>query len=275
MAFSPVNGAAKPIELRGLVWMAIGDSNLGGPGRITLLKEIRDHGTITHAARAMKMSYKAAWDAIEGMNKVAGEPLVLRAAGGRGGGSTRLTRRGERLVENFERIAAEHRRFLDGLNRQAQGLEDDLLLIRRIDMQTSARNQFLGTVTTVRRGTVNDEIDIAVAGAQTIVAIITHESADRLGLAIGSEVLALIKASSIIVVTDAGGARFSARNRLSGTVSRLQPGAVNTEVVIGLPEGGGIAAIITNESAALLGLAVGTAASAIFKASSVIVGVPS
>ncbi len=52
--------------------MAVGDRKLGGPGRIALLREIRDHGTITHAARAMKMSYKGAWNAIEGMNNLAG-----------------------------------------------------------------------------------------------------------------------------------------------------------------------------------------------------------
>ncbi|MGH8562781.1 MAG: TOBE domain-containing protein [Gammaproteobacteria bacterium] len=264
----------RPIELRGLVWMAVGDRNLGGPGRITLLREIRDHGTITHAARAMKMSYKGAWDAIEGMNNLAGEPLVERCAGGRGGGSTRLTARGERLVENFERIDAEHRRFLEALNRQALGLVDDLVLIRRIDMQTSARNQFLGTVRAIKRGAVNDEIDIEVVGGQVIVATITHESAERLALEVGSETFALIKASSVIIVTDERGTKFSARNRLGGTVSRLHPGAVNTEVVIGLPGGGRIAAIITNDSAASLGLAVGLPASAIFKAGSVIVGVP-
>jgi molybdate transport system regulatory protein len=254
--------------------MAVGDRKLGGPGRIALLREIRDHGTITQAARAMKISYKGAWDTIEGMNNLAGEPLVKRAAGGRGGGATRLTARGERLVENFERIDAEHRRFLEALNRQALGLVEDLVLLRRIDMQTSARNQFLGTVRAIKRGAVNDEIDIEVVGGQMIVAIITHESAERLALEIGGEAFALIKASSIVIVTDEGGAKFSARNRLSGTVSRLHPGAVNTEVVIDLPGGGGIAAIVTNDSAASLGLAEGLAASAIFKASSVIVGVP-
>ena len=254
--------------------MAVGDRKLGGPGRIALLREIRDHGTITQAARAMKMSYKGAWDTIEGMNNLAGEPLVKRAAGGRGGGTTRLTARGERLVVFFERIVAVHRRFLEALNRQALGLVEDLVLLRRIDMQTSARNQFLGTVRASKRGAVNDEIDIEVVGGQMIVAIITHESAERLALEIGGEAFALIKASSIVIVTDERGAKFSARNRLGGTVSRLHPGAVNTEVVIGLPGGGGIAAIVTNDSVASLGLAEGLTASAIFKASSVIVGVP-
>ncbi|PWF47694.1 hypothetical protein C7C56_014100 [Massilia glaciei] len=57
-------------------------------------------------------------------------------------------------------------------------------------------------------------------------------------------------------------------------VARIQPGAVNTEVVIDLSGGGSIAAIITKESAKHLCLAVGAESTAIFKASSVIVGVP-
>jgi molybdate transport system regulatory protein len=75
-------------------------------------------------------------------------------------------------------------------------------------------------------------------------------------------------------MTDAQGARFSARNRLAGTIARVTPGAVNTEVVLDLTGGGSVAAIITNESARALELAEGRTATAMFKASSVIVGVP-
>lgn len=141
-------------------------------------------------------------------------------------------------------------------------------------MKTSARNQFLGTVTAIKQGAVNDEIELAIPGGLKLIAIVTHESRDGLGLAVGAEAFALVKASSIIVVTDDQGAKFSARNRLAGKVSRLQPGAVNSEVVIELPAGGAVAAVVTNESCQSLNLAVGTPATAIFKASSVIVGVP-
>jgi molybdate transport system regulatory protein len=138
-------------------------------------------------------------------------------------------------------------------------------------MKTSARNQFSGKVSRLTSGAINDEVEIALANGQTIVAIITHESVKNLGLAVGKEAFALIKASSIIIVADGETAKFSTRNRLAGKVSKLQTGAVNTEVVIDLPNGGAIASIITNESASSLGLAVGKPASAIFKASSVIV----
>lgn len=264
------------IELGGSVWLTVGGENLGGPGRMALLAQIAAQGSITHAAKAVKMSYKAAWDAIDAMNNLAGEPLVQRVAGGKGGGGTALTPRGAQLVENFLLIEREHHRFVAELSAQApaQGLADDFLLLRRMGMKTSARNHFAGQVTRVQRGSVNDEIEIKTAGGHTVVATVTHESAESLGLVVGAQAFALVKASSIVVVTEAGGARFSARNRLTGTVARLLPGAVNTEVVIELGGGGSVAAIVTNESSTALALAEGDTATAIFKASSVIVGAP-
>lgn len=264
----------KSIELQGSVWMTVGGENLGGSGRIELLARIAECGSITQAAKAIKMSYKAAWDAIDTMNNLAGEPLVERLAGGKGGGGTRLTRRGEQLVENFRLVQREHRRFIEQLAQQADDIADDYLLIRRMSMKTSARNQFLGKVTLVKPGAVNDEIELEVAGGQKLVAIVTHESTESLGLRVGAEAFALVKSSSIILVTDDDGARFSARNRLTGTIARVQTGAVNTEVVLDLPNGASVAAIVTNESSAALGLAAGKTASAIFKASSIILGVP-
>jgi molybdate transport system regulatory protein len=264
----------KMIELRGSVWMTVGGENFGGHGRIALLASLAECGSITKAAKAIGMSYKAAWDAIDTMNTLAGEPLVERLTGGRGGGGTRLTARGLQLVENFRLIEREHRRFIEQLGQQAAALADDCLLLRRMSMKTSARNQFAGKVVRVKTGAVNDEVELQIPGGERIVAIVTHESAETLGLTAGAEAFALVKASSIILMGEDSDVRLSARNRLRGTVSRIQPGAVNSEVVIELPGGGVIAAIITNESLAALGFSIGGTATAIFKASSVIVGVP-
>lgn len=264
--------AAKDIELHGSIWMTVDGENFGGSSRVALLAKIAEHGSITRAAKALGISYKAAWDAIDAMNNMAGEPLVERAVGGRGGGGTRLTRRGTQLVENFALIEQEHRRFIAQLSRQVDGIADDVLLLRRIAMKTSARNQLLGRVANVRQGVVNDEIALDLPGGQRIIAIVTRESTEQLGLRPGTEAFALVKASSIVVMVDDQAARLSARNRLAGTVTRLQAGAVNTEVVIALPGGGSIAAIITNDSSEALELAEGKPATALFKASSVILG---
>ena len=67
--------------------------------------------------------------------------------------------------------------------------------------------------------------------------------------------------------------KLSARNVLKGTVKQITPGAVNCEVVIALPGGTEIAAIITQASVESLGLAVGKEAYAVIKASNVMVGV--
>jgi molybdate transport system regulatory protein len=140
-------------------------------------------------------------------------------------------------------------------------------------VKSSARNHLSGTVTAVKKGAVNDEVELSLAGGQRLVAVVTHESAASLGLAVGAKAFALIKASSVIVIADPGSARLSARNQFDGKVASVQPGAVNAEVVIDVGVGLLIVAIVTQESANALGLAPGSPARAIFKASSVIVGV--
>lgn len=254
--------------------LALGGRVLGGERQMRLLEAVEACGSITQAARMAGVSYKTAWDAIDAMNQLAGEPLVVRATGGRGGGGTVLTLRGRRLLAGYRRIEAEHRRFLAHLAEDAGHLADDYRLLRRMMMRTSARNQFMGTVSRIERGAVNDEVMLAIAGGHELVAVVTRESTDALGLAPGCEAIALVKSSSVILVTESEGVRFSARNALGGRIMRLHPGAVNTEVVLDIGAGLTLAAIITNTSADALGLEEGMQARAVFKASSVIVAVP-
>lgn len=69
-------------------------------------------------------------------------------------------------------------------------------------MKLSARNSLKGRVTAVQHGAVNSEVHIKVDGGAEIVSIITKESAERLGLAEGKEVYAVIKASNVMVAVD-------------------------------------------------------------------------
>ena len=140
-------------------------------------------------------------------------------------------------------------------------------------MFTSARNQLSGKVSAIQRGAVNDEVAITLPDGQAIVAILTHSSTESLGLKACSDAFALIKASSVILLTDTAGIRLSTRNQLTGTVTEVVKGAVNSEVILTLGSGTVITAIITNDSVQSLGLAAGKTATAAFKASSVIVGV--
>lgn len=253
--------------------LSLAGQALGGTRRLALLAQVAQLGSITAAAKAVGLSYKGAWDAIEQMNNLAGEPLLERVAGGKGGGHTYLTPRGQRLVHNFQLVQQEHARFVQRLNQQAAGLDSDYAVLESIAMKTSARNQFAGTVSHLREGAVNDEVTLAIIGGQHIVATVTRESRDELGLVVGAKAFALVKASSVMLFTGVGELKLSARNQFAGTVQRLVPGAVNSEVVLALPGGGHVAAVVTHESVQSLGLAPGQTATAVFKASAVIVAV--
>lgn len=239
-----------------------------------LLAAIGSEQSITAAAKSVGMSYKAAWDAVEAMNNLADRGLVERVVGGKGGGGTRLTASGERLVATYREVESENARFLERLNARIAEAESELRFIGRLTMLTSARNHFAGKIVRIATGAVNDEIELELSGGDRIVAIITRESLEQMDLKVGDHAIALIKASSVIVARDDGASmKLSARNQLKGAITRVEPGAVNAEVVIALSGGNSVAAIITNTSASEMKLAEGMAVTAIFKASSVILGV--
>jgi molybdate transport system regulatory protein len=139
--------------------------------------------------------------------------------------------------------------------------------------QTSARNQLSGTVSAIRKGAVNAEIDIALKGGESVVAQITIPSVDHLALAVGKPVTALLKASWLILGTGEDEPKVSARNRLKGSVVSVTKGAVNSEVDIKLVGGDTVVASITNVSVDALGLKAGVTAWALFKASAVILAI--
>ncbi len=137
-------------------------------------------------------------------------------------------------------------------------------------MKISARNIFQGSIHAVTSGSVNAEIVITLGGNDKITAIVTNESVQRLGLATGKAVTVLVKASSVLVMTDAAGLALSARNVLTGKLSKVNNGPISSEVAIELPSGAMVYATITHDAVDELGIETGKTASAVFKASSVI-----
>lgn len=257
-------------EVQGSLWIAADGRPLGGHGRMALLRTVAEQGSITQAARAFGMSYKGAWDAIDAMNQVAGLPLVERLTGGRGGGSTRLTEHGRRLLERYEQLDRVHQRFVQLLADEAMDLDREFSLLKVLNVKTSARNQWVGTIAAIRAGAVNDEIEIALPGGTRLAAVITRESTDALGLRVQQTVIALVKSSAVVLATGLGDAKVSARNRLDGTVAAVKPGAVNAEVVLHTAEGLPVVAIVTQASVAALDLQPGRPVTALVKSSDVI-----
>lgn len=141
-------------------------------------------------------------------------------------------------------------------------------------MQVSARNAFAGTLTAVACGAVNAEVELTTVGGDVLVAVVTANSVQALGLAVGVSAVAYVKAPLVMLLTGGEGMRFSARNQLAGVVSALTRGAVNSEVALTLPGGTVVYAVVTNDAIKELDLREGAPATALIKASHVVLGVP-
>ncbi len=248
-----------------------------GDTRIRLLESIDRYGSISQAAKAVPLSYKAAWDAVDAMNNLAEAPLVERSVGGKHGGGTRITEYGRRVIAMYRAVEQEYQQAIERLSsRLGEGGETNVrqfqTLLRRMSMRTSARNQFVGTVAGLREGEVSFEVRVRLDDANEVVAVITRASAESLELGIGTEVHAFVKAPSVLIITDPH-TRTTARNHLWGEVSAIHEGPVSSEVTITLPSGRNITSVVTHDSIGNLDLQVGSVACAVFQATSVILAV--
>ena len=99
-------------RVSGRVWVEKNGEVFVSWGRVVLLERIREHGSISAAARSMGMGYRHAWLLLDQMNRLSPRDLVERCAGGRDGGGTRLTATGEALIEGFWKMVAEFGEWL-------------------------------------------------------------------------------------------------------------------------------------------------------------------
>lgn len=251
---------------------SFGMARVEGPA-ISLLEAIAECNSINQASKIVGVSYKSAWEHVEKLNNLSGKALVIRMVGGSGGGGTILIHAGLLFLERTRLLRREFKRFMALF---AGGPEEALQLlktIRKFEMKLSARNIWAGQVAAIQTGTVNSIVEIALKGGDAIVSVITNASVERLELQPGNEVLAIVKASSVLIGRDLQRDHLSARNILTGTVAHVVEGAVNDEVTIELAGGSTVTSIITRESVHRLGLAPGVEAQAVIKASSVLLAV--
>ena len=133
----------------------------------------------------------------------------------------------------------------------------------------SARNKLNGKVVAINEGAVNSVVKVELEGGQVISSTITCEAVKELGLSVGCDVTAIVKATSVMISTPEKG--LSARNKFAGKVKEINEGAVNSVVKIELPKGQVVTSTITKEAVADLGLTVGGDATAVIKATSVMI----
>ncbi len=134
----------------------------------------------------------------------------------------------------------------------------------------SARNQFEGTVAMVQEGAVNGIVTIDVNGTP-VSATISMGSIENLGIRPGVKAVAVIKATEVMI--GKGELCLSARNQFPGKVLSVEEGAVNGIVKLGALGGQTITATISMSAIKELGLAPGVEATAVIKATSVMVGI--
>ncbi|MFE9220066.1 molybdopterin-binding protein [Streptomyces lavendulae] len=134
-------------------------------------------------------------------------------------------------------------------------------------MSLSIRNQIAGTVTSITAGEATSSVKVRLEGGQDITAAITTDAAKELGLAEGTAVKALVKATEVSLAT-AAVKGVSIRNQIPGTVVDVAAGPAMASVKVDV-NGGGLTAAITADAAKDLGLAAGTSVVALIKATEV------
>ena len=117
----PTPKSPGPIKL----WIRLTLPGVGqiGPGKIELLREIREQQSISAAARKMNMSYRRAWLLVDDLNAAFRSPVVMKWIGGKSRGGATLTPTGEKLVESYDAVVARsdsaNRALLDEISNMA------------------------------------------------------------------------------------------------------------------------------------------------------------
>jgi molybdate transport system regulatory protein len=237
------------------------------PRRMALLAAVAQHGSLTRAAAAAGFSYKGAWDAISALQRGAGESLLLRVIGGRGGGSSVLTARGEALLARYALMSDLQNGFMSHLDKAAEPLE----MLRSLRLATSAQNQFYGLVERIDEGAVHTEVALRLDEGALVYAMLARDSARELKLELGMACFALVQSQSLLLLR--GDAALSARNQLAARVEQIERGAVNAQVRLGLI-GSASRMTATLSMAALVAMKLRTGArlSVAFEGSAVILG---
>lgn len=237
------------------------------PRRIELLKQVKASGSISQGARLAGISYKSAWDAINEMNQLADRSLVERATGGKGGGGAIVTDYGERLLQLYALLEQIQQKAFSVLQEGSppESLPD---AIARLSLQTSARNQLFGTVIARDARRVQQHVEVELADGQTRIQVaLTEQSANRLRLTPGKEVLVLIKAPWIRL----GDEGEPGDNALSAQVSAIEEGEEMSEVLLTLSGGETLCATLSAAQLAQQPLRPGDAVTACFSAEQAII----
>jgi len=238
--------------------------------RIELLHAIEEEGSISKAAKAVPMSYKSAWEAVDAMNALAPEPIVCRETGGKDGGGTTITDYGKQLLKNYALLKEEHTRFLERLSELTDIQSGSFKTIERLAMQISARNQIQAAVTFIESENVNAKVHLKLKGGQELVSIITQEAVENLHIEKDQTVTAIFKANTVFVSTQED--ENNNINRLDGVIIKIDHGAENAKLVVDIGNHDTVVSVQPQDIIEKLGLDIGSSVVVTIKANDVILG---
>lgn len=206
--------------------------------RIEILRLVGESGSISQAARQAKVSYKAAWQAIDTLTNLAGVALVERAVGGSGGGGATLTPAGQKLLAVAGLLNETRSQVLAAFKSNELLLPRALPALSNMSVRTSMRNQLPCQVDKLEVRGQMARVHLKLAGGALLVSRITKASAELLGLQKGQTVLALCKATAVTVRAQSSVAAIPpGMQGLNGQAVRISRGATGDEVSLQL-EGG-------------------------------------
>ena len=250
-------------EVDGNIWIKKDNRGFIGRGRVELLKNIQIYGSISKAAKAMKMSYKAAWDSVDIMNKLSNKALVTKITGGKGGGGTVITSHAKELIQSYEEISKLHKTYFETLENSFNKQIDDT------SSNEPTFSRLKGTISKMENIDDNYEISIELENKQILTSIESKKLVSNRDFKIDEEINFLIESDAITITKELQNS--SARNKLQGKIISISDDKINSIITIDCGENDIIYSKITSSSCKNLDLKENDEVFASFKAYNIII----
>ncbi len=250
-------------DIDGNIWIKKNNHGFIGHGRVELLKNIQIYGSISKASKTMKMSYKAAWDSVDIMNKLSNKPLVTKVTGGKGGGGTVITSHAKELIQAYEEISKLYKNYFQTLENSFNEQ------ISEISSQGPTFSRLSGTIYMMKNIDESYELSIKLKSGQILTSIENKKFVIKKDFKIDDEINFLIETDNIVLTKNR--AKSSARNSIFGKILAIYDDKINSNITIDCGEEDTIYSKITSSSCKKLALKVEDKIYASFKAYNIII----
>jgi molybdate transport system regulatory protein len=171
------------------IWLEYDEKALLGKGGAQILEQIAKENSMSKAAKNLGMSYRYVWNYVKRVERTVGKPIIETFRGGRsGGGGARLTKLGRSLLDEYEQLED----YLSEVLR-------DRKLREVVGLKISARNRLKGKVVSVEKNGLMAKIKVEITAPASVTALISKEAAEDLGIKVGDQVEAVIKATEVMI----------------------------------------------------------------------------